>query len=232
MINPDERILRAIVSLEGIRDWEIIRRWIKDSLGQAFLDSATSRPDLSIYPFNSGRAFELKDLVRHIDKSRETLEAIRRGKRREVNQMAKWVDAGENEDGRYSVRRGTSPWTNTYLGIYTDAAEPGENASLPTQGNPITEVSAGPATPAKLWRVGRGRSQAITLSMHSRPSRRRAVVVQLSTGILLPRLRTIPGSSFAWSISPAGLSTCRMAGRSRSRRRSPVHKLTGCLMSS
>ena len=80
MIKPDERILKALNSLDGNPDWEILRRWFKDSLGQAFIDSATYRPDLSIYPFNSGRAFELKDLVTYIDKSRDTLEAIRRGK--------------------------------------------------------------------------------------------------------------------------------------------------------
>ncbi len=82
MIKPDERILKAMRSLEGNADWEIIRRWIKDSLGQAFIDSASYRPDLSIYPFNSGRAFELKELVNHIDKSKETLEAYQRGKER------------------------------------------------------------------------------------------------------------------------------------------------------
>ena len=80
MIKPDERILKAINSLEGNPDWETIRRWLKDSLGQAFIDSATYRPDLSIYPFNSGRAFELKELATYIDKSRDTLDAIRRGK--------------------------------------------------------------------------------------------------------------------------------------------------------
>ncbi len=80
MIKPDERILKALNSLDGNPDWEILRRWLKDSLGQAFVDSASYRPDLSIYPFNSGRAFELKELVTYIDKSRETLEAIRRGK--------------------------------------------------------------------------------------------------------------------------------------------------------
>jgi len=80
MIKPDERILKAINSLEGNPDWETIRRWLKDSLGQAFIDCAAYRPDLSIYPFNSGRAFELKELVNSIEKSRETLEAIRRGK--------------------------------------------------------------------------------------------------------------------------------------------------------
>lgn len=54
--------------------------------------------------------------------------------------MAKWVDAGEN-DVVNILFAATSPWTNTYLGIYSDAVEPGENAGLPTQGNPITEIS-------------------------------------------------------------------------------------------
>ncbi len=80
MIKPDERILKAINSLEGNPDWGIVRKWFKDSLGQAFIDSASYRPDLSVYPFNSGRAFELKELVNTIDKSREILEAIRKGR--------------------------------------------------------------------------------------------------------------------------------------------------------
>ncbi len=81
MIKPaDERLLKAIASLEGNPDWEIVRRWFKDSLGQAFLDSATPRMELSMYPFNAGRAFELKELVNYIDQNRKTLEAIHRGK--------------------------------------------------------------------------------------------------------------------------------------------------------
>ena len=79
MIKPDERILKAIRSLEGNVDWEIIRRWIKDSRELAFTDFSTYRPDLSIYPFNSGRACELKELVNHIDKCKDTLEAYQRG---------------------------------------------------------------------------------------------------------------------------------------------------------
>jgi hypothetical protein len=78
MIKPDERILKAIRSLEGNPDWETIRRWLKDSLGQAFIDASSYRPDLSIFPFNSGRASELKELVNTIDKSRDILEAIRK----------------------------------------------------------------------------------------------------------------------------------------------------------
>jgi len=80
MIKPSERVLKAMRSLDGNPDWETIRRWIRDSLGQAFIDSAAYRPDLSIYPFNSGRAFELKELVNHIDKCKDTLEACQRGK--------------------------------------------------------------------------------------------------------------------------------------------------------
>jgi len=55
--------------------------------------------------------------------------------------MAKWVDAGETRTlqilfGAQAVD------ANTYMGIYTDAAEPGETATLPTQGVPITELAA------------------------------------------------------------------------------------------
>ncbi len=54
--------------------------------------------------------------------------------------MAKWVDQGESEtlDVLFVA---TAVWGNTYLGMYTDAAEPGETATLPGGATPITEVS-------------------------------------------------------------------------------------------
>ena len=54
--------------------------------------------------------------------------------------MAKWVDAGENRavDILFGAQA-VDP--NTYLGIYTDTTEPAETANLPTQTNPITELS-------------------------------------------------------------------------------------------
>jgi hypothetical protein len=51
--------------------------------------------------------------------------------------MAKWVDQGENETVSI-LFAATSPWTNTYLGIYSDAAEPPETATLPGGASPIT----------------------------------------------------------------------------------------------
>jgi len=54
--------------------------------------------------------------------------------------MAKWVDEGENRiaDILFGVQAVDA---NTYLGIYTDAAEPGETATLPGGAVPITELS-------------------------------------------------------------------------------------------
>lgn len=54
--------------------------------------------------------------------------------------MAKWVDAGEHRTLEI-LFEATAVDANTYLGIYTDAAEPGETANLPTQSNPITELA-------------------------------------------------------------------------------------------
>jgi len=54
--------------------------------------------------------------------------------------MAKWVDVGENRVANI-LFGAQAVDANTYMGIYTDAAEPGENANLPTQSNPITELS-------------------------------------------------------------------------------------------
>jgi hypothetical protein len=54
--------------------------------------------------------------------------------------MAKWVDQGE-QDTLEVLFVATSPWTNTYLGMYTDSTEPGETATLPGGAAPITEVS-------------------------------------------------------------------------------------------
>ncbi len=81
MINPDEKVLNAINLLDGNPDFEIVRRWIKESLYQAFIESSTPRMDVPMYPFNAGRAFELKDMLNKMERSRETLEAIQKGKR-------------------------------------------------------------------------------------------------------------------------------------------------------
>ncbi len=54
--------------------------------------------------------------------------------------MAKWVDQGENETVSI-LFAATSPWAHTYLGIYSDAAEPPETATLPGGAAPITEIS-------------------------------------------------------------------------------------------
>lgn len=54
--------------------------------------------------------------------------------------MAKWVDAGEQQTLEVLFRT-TAVWATLYIGIYTDSSEPGENAGLPTQGNPLTELA-------------------------------------------------------------------------------------------
>lgn len=54
--------------------------------------------------------------------------------------MPKWVDAGENRVANV-LFGATNPDANYYLGIYTNSTEPGENAGLPSQSNPITELS-------------------------------------------------------------------------------------------
>jgi hypothetical protein len=77
MIRPDEKVLRAILSLEGNPNWEIIRHWFRESLGEVFLDQGVYVPELTKYPFNAGRNKELKELVNHIDKARESLEKIK-----------------------------------------------------------------------------------------------------------------------------------------------------------
>jgi len=86
MINPDknEKILGAIVSLDGNPDWEMIRNWLKESLDEAYIESSRPRQEISMYPFNAGRVYELFDLAAYLDagKSRKALDAIRRGKGR------------------------------------------------------------------------------------------------------------------------------------------------------
>jgi hypothetical protein len=72
MKKPDEKILKAINSLRGNPDWEMIRQWAKDSLDEIFSEYTVQyRPDQNWFPFNSGRAFELKDLLTHLDTRRE-----------------------------------------------------------------------------------------------------------------------------------------------------------------
>jgi len=54
--------------------------------------------------------------------------------------MAKWVDEGENRVANI-LFGAQAVDANTYMGIYTDAAEPGETATLPGGGVPITELT-------------------------------------------------------------------------------------------
>jgi hypothetical protein len=54
--------------------------------------------------------------------------------------MAKWVDAGEQQTLEV-LFRSTAVWATLYMGIYTDSSEPEEDAGLPTQSNPITELA-------------------------------------------------------------------------------------------
>jgi len=54
--------------------------------------------------------------------------------------MAKWVDEGENRVANI-LFGAQAVDANTYMGIYTDAAEPGETATLPGGAVPITELS-------------------------------------------------------------------------------------------
>lgn len=78
MIKPNEEVLRAIASLSGSQDWEKVRGWLKESLGQALLECSNYRTESMAYPFMSGRAYELKEIVNVIDKAREMLDIIQR----------------------------------------------------------------------------------------------------------------------------------------------------------
>lgn len=53
--------------------------------------------------------------------------------------MAKWCDEGENWLLDVAFKKGTSPPTNLYLGLYTNTTEPAEGASLAS----LTEPSGG-----------------------------------------------------------------------------------------
>jgi len=75
---PDgKRVLLAMESLRGNRDWEIVVDWFRKSLGQVFVECGTFSQDMARYPFNSGRNYELKDLITTIDKAKETLESMK-----------------------------------------------------------------------------------------------------------------------------------------------------------
>lgn len=53
--------------------------------------------------------------------------------------MPKWVDEGENWLLDVAIKKGTSPPTNLYLGLYTNSTEPAETATLAS----LTEPSGG-----------------------------------------------------------------------------------------
>jgi hypothetical protein len=53
--------------------------------------------------------------------------------------MAKWVDEGETWLLDVAFKKGTSPPTNLYIGLYTNSSEPAEGANLAS----LTEPSGG-----------------------------------------------------------------------------------------
>ena len=69
ILEPSGEVKKAIRSLSGNADWETVRKWIKDSLGEAFIDSTKFYPgEAGAYPYLCGRVSVLKDLIRKIDK--------------------------------------------------------------------------------------------------------------------------------------------------------------------
>jgi predicted HAD superfamily phosphohydrolase len=80
MIRSDEKILGAILSLDGNPNWEVIRQWFRDSLGEIFVEQGAYSPETTKYIFNAGRNKELKELIQTIDKAKENLERIRKSR--------------------------------------------------------------------------------------------------------------------------------------------------------
>ena len=70
MIHPDEETLRAIVTIEGNPNWEMILSWINNSVWQIHRELGTN----SI--FNAGRIAELLDIQNKIASARVTLKNI------------------------------------------------------------------------------------------------------------------------------------------------------------
>jgi len=80
MIRAEEKVLGAILSLDGNPNWEVIRQWFRESLGEIFVEQGAYSPEMTKYVFNGGRNKELKELIQTIDKARENMERIRKNR--------------------------------------------------------------------------------------------------------------------------------------------------------
>lgn len=69
MKTPDEEVLKAMVNLEPNVNWRVLQRWFRDSLTEAF----AMAPDM-----RTGMAYQVNDLLVHIENARMNLESLRR----------------------------------------------------------------------------------------------------------------------------------------------------------
>lgn len=80
MIHPDERLLKALLRLNGNSDFEIILKWISESLEEYknnLIDANTDRV--------AGAAFELRELYNTVKQSSSILDNLEKVQSRRPN---------------------------------------------------------------------------------------------------------------------------------------------------
>ncbi len=71
----NERLLKAIISIQQYPEWLIIRDWVDKSMTSLLVGSATENSDVESRRMQGG-AIELMDIIDKFDKAKETIERI------------------------------------------------------------------------------------------------------------------------------------------------------------
>jgi len=81
MIKPSDKVIRAVIALEGNTFWAEILDWLHDSLITQSIANNSSTGEVSVK--NQGRNLELQELLKFIKQARAFQENAKEAKRME-----------------------------------------------------------------------------------------------------------------------------------------------------
>ena len=85
MINPDEKVFSCLAALNGNRDFEAIKDWLKASL-EVTTENCFKEVDDAKLRMLQGKAQILKCIIDHSDSAEESIRKINKGKVRQIRQ--------------------------------------------------------------------------------------------------------------------------------------------------
>ena len=76
MIKPDERVLKAILSLESNDDFKVVKGWMEARLTKTALDSCLT-PTEPMRTWKQGRVQELAEILKEMKEARDNLNKVK-----------------------------------------------------------------------------------------------------------------------------------------------------------